>query len=124
MTDGLLSGREFSQPFRHGSYNLVILSLLAALFHTQILGLGVHYVHMIGTVEHIHIITLPPSHGSVRIEGIAIVQDGTASVLGHNDIHIIRFSVNHKLYLVSFLLTNVTSATRSPICISILCLIK
>ena len=37
------------------------------------------------------------------IEGIAIVQDGTASVLGHNDIHIIRFSVNHKLYLVSFL---------------------
>ena len=32
--------------------------LSSALFHTQILGLGVHYVHMIGTVEHIHIITL------------------------------------------------------------------
>ena len=59
---------------------------------------------MIGTVEHIHIITLSTlPTDQFGIEGIAIVQDGTASVLGHNDIHIIRFSVNHKLYLVSFL---------------------
>ena len=48
-------------------------------FHTQILGLGVHYVHMIGTVEHIHIITLSTLlTDQFGIEGIAIVQDGTA----------------------------------------------
>ena len=44
---------------------------------------------MIGTVEHIHIITLSTlPTDQFGIEGIAIVQDGTASVLGHNDIHI------------------------------------
>ena len=78
------------------------MSLLAALFHTQILGLGVHYVHMIGTVEHIHIITLPTLPADqFGIKGIAVMQDRAASVLSHDDIHVIRLPVNHKLYFVT-----------------------
>ena len=42
---------------------------------------------MIGTVEHIHIITLSTlPTDQFGIEGIAIVQDGTASVLGNLNI--------------------------------------
>ena len=40
-------------------------------------------------------------HIGDRVADVTLVsKEGTASVLGHNDIHIIRFSVNHKLYLI------------------------
>ena len=120
MTDGLLSGQEFSQPF--GMQELpTILHHPTCLSPSPPFFIRRYLVWvscpLMGTVEHIHIITLTPSRigsalkvPSCRMERLPFSAITISTSYGFPSI------INCTLF--PSLLTSVTSATRSPICIS------
>ena len=72
------------------------------LSHAEVLGLRVHHVHVVGAVEHVHVVALSAfAANQFRIIGIAVVQDGATAVFGHDDVHHARFAVDGEFHAVS-----------------------